>query len=175
MTFNSFSDSQQLESFLPVYDAVPDKWEDARSFIVEQLKRISNAVNIREIGWFLDQELLSGKAFIPGAEAMIDLSTSQVFRTVLRKVIDFGPLPAAGTKSVPHGITVDANFTLVQMFAAATDPVNLIAFPIDHADPGGLANAVTVIMNATNVEITVGVNRSSYTRCFVTIEYLQEL
>src|SRR5882724_4464250 len=101
----TFSDNQQLESFVPVYDAVPDKWEEARPFFVEQLKRISNAVNIREIGWFLDEELLSGKAFIPGTTNLNDLSTSQVFRQVLRKVVDFGPLPAAGTKSVPHGIT----------------------------------------------------------------------
>ena len=42
-----FSDNQQLESFVPVYDAVPDKWDDARPFIVEQLKRLAFAVNIR--------------------------------------------------------------------------------------------------------------------------------
>ena len=47
MTSPDFSDAQQLDSFVPVYDAVPDKWDDARPFIVEQLKRISNAVNIR--------------------------------------------------------------------------------------------------------------------------------
>jgi len=170
-----FSENQQLESFVPVYDAVPDKWEDARPFMVEQLKRISNAVNIREIGWFLDEELLSGKAFIPGATSLGDLSTSQVFRQVLRKVVDFGALPVAGTKSVPHGITFDANFTLVQMYAAATDPVAFIALPIPYADPAALANAISLTMDATNVNITVGVNRSAFTRCFVTIEYLQEL
>lgn len=171
---SSFSDNQQLESFVPVYDAIPDKWEEARAFIVEQLKRISNAVNIREIGWFLDEELLSGKAFIPGSENLDNLSTSQVFRQVLRKVVDFGPLPAAGTKSIPHGITFTDNFTLVQMFAAATDPVALTAIPIPYAHPTA-ANAVALDMDSTNVNITVGVNRSAYTRCFVTIEYLQEL
>lgn len=170
-----YSDAQQLETFVPVYDAVPDKWEDARPFIVEQLKRMSNAINIREIGWFLDEELLSGKSFIPGSENLDNLSTSQVFRQVLRKVIDFGALPAAGTKSVPHGITFTDNFTLVQMFAAATDPIALLAFPIVYADPLVLANAVALNMDATNVNITVGVNRSAYTRVFVTIEYLQEL
>ncbi len=171
----STSDDQRLESFVPVYDAVPEKWEDARSFLVEQLKRISNAVNIREIGWFLDEELLSGKAFIPGSESLSDLNTSQVFRQVLRKVIDFGQLPAAGTKAVPHGITVDANFTLTFMCAAATDPVSFIAFPIPYGDPTGLANAVALTMDATNVYITVGISRAQFTRCFVTIEYLQEV
>ncbi len=174
MTSPSFSDNQQLESFVPVYDAIPDQWEEARPFIVEQLKKISNAINIREIGWFLDEELLSGKAFIPGSENLDNLSTSQVFRQVLRKVIDFGALPAAGIKSVPHGITFTDNFTLVQMFADATDPNLLIAVPIPYAHPTP-ANSIALDMDFDNVNITVGIDRSNFTRCFVTIEYLQEL
>ena len=171
---NDFSDNQQLESFVPVYDAIPEDWEEAKPFIVEQLKRISNAVNIREIGWFLDEELLSGKAFIPGVQNLDDLSTSQVFRQVLRKVIDFGALPAAGTKSAPHGISVTDNFTLVQMFAAATDPIALTAKPIPYADAASLTN-ISLDMDMTNVNITVAVDESAFTRCFVTIEYLQEV
>lgn len=170
-----FSDSQALETYVPVYDAVPDTWADARPFIVEQLKRIANAVNIREIGWFLDEELLSGKAFIPGINASATGATSQIYRQVLRKVIDFGALPAAGTKSVPHGITFTDNFTLVAMYGAATDPVALVAFPIPYIDSTGLTSIVGMNMDATNVNISVGANRSAFTRCFVTIEYLQEL
>ena len=169
------SEDQRLESFVPVYDAIPDEWEEARPFLVEQLKRISNAVNIREIGWYLDEELLSGKAFFPSDGNLENLSTSQVFRQVLRKVIDFGALPAAGTKSVPHGITFDDNFSLVFMGAYATDPVAFIAIPIPYCDPTALANGVALTMDSTDVNITVGVDLSAYTRCFVTIEYLQEL
>ena len=172
---SAISDNQMLESFVPIYDVVPDKWEEARPFLVEQLKKISTAVNIREIGWFLDEELLSGKAFIPGTNSSSTGSSSNVFRQVLRKVIDFGALPAAGAKNVPHGITFDANFTLVTMYAAATDPIAFSAFPIPYCNPLVLADGVALQMDATNVTITVGVNRSNYTRCFVTIEYLQEV
>ncbi len=167
----SISDDQNFESYLPVYDAIPDKWEDSRAFIVEQFKRVSNAVNSREIGFFLDEEVLSGKAFIPGSNLS---GTSQQFRQVLRKVIDFGPLPNTAAKPVPHGITFDSNFTLVQMYAAATDPVNLIALPIPYA-PAGAVDGVTVYMDAINVVIVTASNRSAYTRCFVVIEYMQEL
>jgi len=173
MTFSM--DSQQFESYIPVYDVAPEKWEEARPFIVEQLKKISTAINIREIGWFLDEELLTGKAFIPGLNNDFSGGTSQQFRQVLRKVIDFGALPNTGTKSVPHGITVDANFTLVFMAAAATDPIALISFPIPYADPSNNLNAVAITIDAVNVNITTGSNRSNFTRCFVTIEYLQEL
>lgn len=155
---------QQLESFVPVYDAVPDKWEDARPFIVEQLKRISNAVNIREIGWFLDEELLSGKAFIPGSEALADLSTSQVFRQVLRKVIVFPGL-VVGANSQPHGINVDAEFSLIQLFGAATNATALTGEPI----PNGVD---TISYTSTNIVITVA---AAYTRAWAVIEYIQEL
>lgn len=168
-------DSQNLESYVPVYDAIPDEWQDARAFVVEQFKKLANAVNLREIGFYLDQELLSGKAFIPGINETLDQGNSQQFRTVLRKVIDFGTLPNATTKSVLHEIIVDYNFTLVFMGAYATDPVGLISFPIPYADPNTLANAVSLTMDDDNVNITTGSNRSNYTRCFVTIEYMQEL
>ena len=111
------SDSQQLDSFVPVYDVIPDKWEDARGMIVEQLKMLSNAVNIREIGWFLDEELISGKQFLPGINDFADGGGSQQFRTVLRKVIVF-PSLSIGANSLPHGITIDANFTLIDMWGS---------------------------------------------------------
>lgn len=171
----NFSDAQQLESFVPVYDAIPDKWEDARPFVVEQLKRISNAVNIREIGWFLDEEVLSGKAFTPTANTLSDGYTSQQFRQVLRKVIDFGTLPNASAKSVPHEITVNDSFTLVQLFASGTDPVAFTSLPIPYAIPTALNLAIALDMDATNVTITTGTDRTNYTRCYVIIEYLQEL
>lgn len=167
-------DSQVFDSYVPVYDVIPANWEESRPVIVEQFKRVSNAVNLREIGWFLDEEVLSGKAFIPSANQLADGGTSQQFRQVFRKVIDFGPLPAAGSKSVPHGISVTANFTLVQAYAAATDPVALVSFPIPYAEPVILANAVSLTIDSTNVNITVGINRSNFTRCFVVLEYLQE-
>ncbi len=164
--------SQDFESFVPVYDTVPEKWEEAREFLVEHLKKISNAVNAREIGWYLDEELISGKSFIPVPVPMGDASPQQ-FRTVLRKVIDFGALPNSTIKSVPHGILVNSRFTLIHLYACATDPIGLTSFEIDHAEP---ATGVTwMYMDATNINIITGSNRTSYTRVFVTIEFIQEI
>lgn len=166
-------DSQNLETYVPVYDAIPEKWEEARSFVVEQLKKISEGVNRREIGFYLDQELLTGGSFIPGVNIVEEGGTSQQFRSILRIVVDFGPLPNTGTKSVPHEITFDANFTLIKLWASATDPVGLVAIPIPFAQPAGLN--VQLLMNQFNVVITTTSNLSNFTRCFVFIEYIQEL
>ncbi len=156
--------SQEFESFVPVYDVVPDKWEDARPFLVEILKKISNAVNIREIGWYLDEELLSGKALTPVAAIPGDASPQQ-FRQILRKVIDMGPL-VIGINSVPHGILFDFNFTLVEMSAAVTNTTTFVAEPIPNIGPDGLS------MDATNVNI---LSAAAWDRCLVIIQYCQEV
>ena len=124
-------DNQRFDAFLPVYDTVPEKWDDARGFITEQLKRISNEVNVREIGWFLDEQVITGQQFIPSTA---DVNSSpQQFRTVFRKVINFGALPNSGTKSEPHGLTVNSNFSLVHLYGAATNPSIPVAVPIPYS------------------------------------------
>lgn len=157
-------DSQNLESYVPVYDVAPETWELARPFIVEQLKRLANAVNLREIGFFLDQELLTGKAFVPGGRVLNDIGSSQTFRTVLRIVVVFPGL-VPGVNMQPHNITVDANFSLIQLFGAATNATALTGQPI----PNG---ADTISYDVNNIIITVA---AGYTRAFAVMEYIQEL
>ncbi len=150
--------SQIFESYVPVYDAVPEKWEDAREFLVEHLKKISNAVNIREIGWFLDEELLSGKQLFPG----VSTPDNQQFRSILRKVIDFGTV-GIGVTSMPHGILVNANFTLIDLWATGTNAVAMTGNPI---------NQPNITYDVTNINITTTV---AYTRVLAVIEYCQEI
>lgn len=154
---------QLLETFVPVYDAVPDKWEEARPFFVEQLKRLSLAINIREIGFYLDEELLSGKAFIPGSETLNNVGTSQTFRTILRKVVDVGPLVAGANAGVAHGITFDDNFTLIDLWVAGTNSTAFTARNISGND---------VIMDASDITIT---SPQAFDRAYAVIEYIQEL
>lgn len=151
--------SQVYESYVPVYDAVPEKWEEARPFIVEQLKAISNAANIRQIGWYLDEELISGKQFIPSP---VLSGNSQQYRTIFRKVVDCSPL-GVGANAFNHGITFDSMFTLIHIYTSGTNSVGLVAQTIS-------GNSVT--MNATQVLIT---SPAAFDRAFTIIEYIQEL
>lgn len=153
-------DSQVFESYVPVYDTVPEKWEEGRQFLIEHLKKISNAINIREIGWFLDEELLSGKQFIPPA---VVSGQSNQYRTILRKVVDCGALVAGVNPPKPHGVVFDANFTLIDFWVAATNSTTLIAdtFVYDQAR-----------INGANIIIT---SPGVYNRSFAILEYIQEL
>lgn len=152
--------SQNFESFVPVYDTVPEKWDDARPFLVEQLREITTAVNIREIGWYLDTELLSGKAFIPGVIPRGNRQATQ-YRQILRQVYLTGPL-VPGANLVAHGILFDANFTLIDMWCAATDLTTHTAEIITDKN---------VVMDATNVTIT---SPQAFNFGTLIIEYLLE-
>lgn len=152
--------SQEFNSSLPVYDAIPESWEEARQYLVEQLKKISNVVNQREIGYFLDIELVSGKNFLPP----IGLSgTSQQYRTIFRKVVIIGPI-VAGVQSVPHGITFDVNFTLISLWVSATNSTTFNA--ITMSDPNN------VTMDATNINIT---SPGAFDRVYAVVEYTLEV
>lgn len=163
MTINV--DSQNFESYVPVYDIIPEKWEDARPFLVEQLKKISDGVNIREIGWLLDEELLTGKAFYPSVSELSDGGSSQRFRSVLRKVIIFGEITSAGNpNTMAHEIQVDANFTLIQLWASATNSTTFRSVTFSNPD--------TIWMDETNIYID---SDDTYDRCNAFVEYCQEV
>ncbi len=152
--------SQQYESYLPVFDSVPAKWEDARDILVEQLKLISNMINAREIGYYLDEELLTGKQFIP---SMVNpTGEADTFRSVLRMVVNVGPLINGNNPAKPHNITIDANFTLIDLWVAATNTSTLTSQVIT-------GNSVT--LNSTDILIT---SPGAFQIAFCVCEYLQE-
>lgn len=166
--------SQDLETYLPPYGTVPANWEDAQPQLSEIIKRITQAINIRTIGFYLDQQLLTGDQFIPASYSSTS-STNVNYRSVFRKVVDIGTLPNAGTTSTAHGITVDANFTLVDLWGAATKPTaTFAAIPLPYSSPT-LNQNIKLNIDTTNINVTTAIDYSSYTRAFVTVEYLLEV
>lgn len=164
MTYQS---SQIYEAYEPVYEVIPEHWEDARTLLNEKTKDISNAINIRQIGWFLDEELLTGQQWFPGT------TNNQAFRSVFRTVIDFGALPNTSTKSVAHQVTIDANFSLTNLYLAATDPIGLTGFSLQNFANSGAD--IVLSYTSTDVVVTTGSDYSNYTTSFVVMEYIQEL
>lgn len=152
------STNTQFESYVPVYDVIPNEWQEARPVIVEQLKRISNAVNIREIGWLLDEELLNGQQYIPGQ------TNSQEFRSVFRKTFEISPV-IAGVNTVAHGISITSSFSLIHLYGGSTNAVALTGTAL----PSG---ANTLTYDANNVILN---SDAAYTRAVIVMEYIQEL
>jgi hypothetical protein len=166
----SISTNEEFEAFVPSYDVIPEEWPQARQFLVEHLKRISNAVNAREIGWFLEEQTLAGKNLF---ESLAVGSVPNQFRQIFRVVVNFGQLPNATTKSVVHNVTVNANFSLVDLWLAATDPVNLVGFGLCYYSIA--AGDIKLSYDVNNVIVTTASDYSAYTTSYVVLEFTQEV
>lgn len=157
--------SQDFNQQIPVFTAIPDEWDEAKGVLVETLKKISNAVNLREVGWEINTPILTGKKYIP------ETGTTE-FREISRLTLEVGPLPSSATKTVAHNLSlVDATFRLVNMYGAATDTTNFLSIPLPFVSLS-LADQVEISMDATNFIITTGnATYSNYDHAVIIIEY----
>ncbi len=142
------------------------------------VNRINLSVNTKDTGIFDNaNEFVTSSQYFPNptfitSSASGEPAQTATYRAVYRTVINFGALPAAGTKSVPHNINCTTSTSFVRIYATATDPVGLNYIPIPYAS-SVLANNIELSVDATNVNIAVGVDRSAFTICYVVLEYLQ--
>lgn len=163
MSFSS--DSSSLANQLSLDIVFADDENTFKDILTILCKDIANAVNSKEGALYLPEERFNfQRYFTPG--------NPQVFRNVYRTVVNFGALPNAGTKSVAHNISFDANFSATRIFATATDPVNLLYIPIPFSSPT-LNENIKITVDATNVNITTAINYSTYTTVYVVIEYVK--
>lgn len=133
----------------------------------QQIGKIATGLNLKDTGMYFDQEIVSGQTFFP-----LDISDLNTNRSAFRKLVIIGPLPNAGLKQVPHGIAVDANTSWTRIYGAATDPVALTGIPLPYASPT-LNQNISLSVDQTNVNITTAINYSTYTTCYVVLEFLK--
>lgn len=130
------------------------------------LNQSALAINNKPSGYFLDQEFNCGSLYFKsGSSTPFDL------RPVFRKVIDCGALPNNATKSVAHGITVTSSFVFTKIYGAATDP-STDFIPLPYASSTAAEN-IELSVDATNVNITTGNDRTGFTTTYVVLEYLK--
>jgi hypothetical protein len=138
--------------------------------LYQNLNTMALAVNAKESSTYPLYEFVTGQQYFPNPSGTVD--QTQIFRDVFRTTVNCGMLPNTGSITIPHGIMVTVNTTFTHIYGAATDPVNLLGLPLPYASPT-LANNISVDVDATNVTITTGSNRTAYTIAIVVIEYMQ--
>ncbi len=146
--------------------------EEFKELLVRLYQTVNNialATNVKTTGYFLDQEFVTGELYFN-----VDNDFNKL-RPVYSKTIDFGALPAAGTKSVAHGIPVTSTYSWVQIYATATDPNALTGLPIGYPSATAVANNLEINVDGTNVNITTGgTDYSAYTTTLVVLKYIKE-
>ncbi len=155
--------SQDFNQQIPVFDALPDSWEESKVALVERLRNMTNAINIRPVGWYVDTEIVTGKKYIPS-------SGNVVYREISRFTKELGALPNATTKNVAHGLSnVNSNFLLTAMWGSASSnsPLSFVSLPhVSVSDAG-----VEISMDATNFVIKTTSDYSNYNNSVITVEY----
>jgi len=158
-----------------IIEAIPNIEEEFSEFLVQlyqNLNILSIQLNLKDTGLYPNDEFLTNKLFFPNTtETNLDVSQSQSYRSVFRKVIDFGALPNATTKSVAHGILSDV--MLVSIMGTANNATFASKIPIPYSSSAALNQNISLEMTATNIVITTGTNRTSYTTCYVIVEYIK--
>ncbi|MBK7380681.1 MAG: hypothetical protein IPJ03_17120 [Ignavibacteriales bacterium] len=171
---------QPFGSFVPTtqaweLDSAELTSENMRGLIVrlyQQINLIAVVLNTKDTGLYPLQEFINGQQFFPNPAYSSTSSTTPTQRQVFRFIVNFGSLPNTSTKSVAHGLTITTNFTFTRIYACASDTTNRSYLPIPFASPT-LADNISLSVDATNVTIVTGSNRSAYTTTYVVLEYLK--
>jgi hypothetical protein len=141
----------------------------------QSVNNMAIIVNSKDSGYYPLSEFMSGQSWFKDPALSSQSSKAPSLRQGFRKVINFGPLPAAGSTPIAHGLNFAAGSTYIftRIYGAATNPTLPRAIPIPYAAIVA-ADTLQLEVTATDVVITTGgTNYSAYTRCVVVIEWLQ--
>lgn len=139
--------------------------------LYQNLNRMCLAINKKTSGIYSLNQFVTSNEYFPAIAATS--LTNEQYRPTTRIVIDFGILPNAGLKSTPHGINVNAVLTWVGIQGWATDPIALQGIPIPYASPTA-ANNIELYVDATNVNVITGSDRTSFTTTYIVLEFLTQ-
>lgn len=172
--FGSFVPTTNVWDVQQLYDV------DVNSFAFKELlvrlyqniNQIATTLNTKDSGYYDLNPFVNGQLYFPNPANSSATQTFAAYRQVYRLVLNFGQLPNAGTKSVPHGIVVNTATTFTRIYGCASDTTAFIYYPIPYVDTVAVANNITLNVDAANVNITTGINRTNFDTCYVVIEFM---
>ena len=165
----TFAPINSYGNYLPLEFQIPSDDREFKEAIAQRERLTSSIVNLKETAQYETTEFQTGQQFFSIVPAGVQRQTRYTFR----KVINFGSLPNAATKSVAHGIPANGNYRFTRIYATATDPTGVQFIPIPYATPT-VADAISILIDATNVNITTGsATWTAFTECYVVLEYIK--
>jgi|SRR5579885_3473106 len=141
--------------------------------LYQNINNIANVLNIKDSGYYPLSEFVNGQLYFPNPALSSASSTYPACRPVWRLAVNFGALPNAATKSVAHGLTANSALTSTRVYAAASDTTGFNYIPIPYAS-NTAGNSIELNVDATNVNITTGSDRTNFTVCYVVFECLKQ-
>lgn len=146
------------------------KFKELVVLITQQYNNTANVVNLKETGYYITTEIVNSQFWFNPNVTSVDQA---LFRNAFRLVVNFGALPNAGTKIVPHNIQgfTDGVATWTRIYATATSPSSP-GIPIPYAS-SVLNENISINVDDTNIYITTAIDYSAFTTTYVILEYLK--
>jgi len=140
--------------------------------LYQNVNNISIALNLKDSAYYVEEEFVNGQVF-PRKDADSAVNTSDSGRQVFRKLINFGALPDTASKSVVHNVTILDTFNFTRIYGCASDQSAHVFIPLPYASSVA-ANNVELSISDTDVTITTGSDRSTFTNTWIIIEFLKD-
>jgi hypothetical protein len=138
----------------------------------QNINQITLALNVKDSGIYALSEFVNGQLLFPNPNNNSSTAVYPAQRQILRKVINFGALPNAGTKSVAHGIICTSATLFTRIYGAASDTTGFNYIPLPYASPT-LVNNIELKVDGTNVTVITGIDRTNFNMCLIILEYVQ--
>jgi len=137
----------------------------------ENLNNIAMILNTKDSGYYALTEFVNGQVWYPDPALTSATVKSPTLRQVFRKVISCPALLNAGTLTVAHGIVITPGFSFTRIYGCATDPSTEF-IPLPYASPVLVEN-ISLRVDANNVYITTGNDRTMFTTTYVVLEFIK--
>ncbi len=173
--FGAFVQTTQIwdEGQIQEMDVSSKQFKELIVRLYQQLNNIANVLNIKDTGQYQLSEFVTGQLYF--ANPALSSGTDQYAedRAVIRKVINFGALGIA-TKSIAHEITCTTNTTFTHIYGVANKTTAPFSYlPLPYAGLTAIANNIELLVDATNVTVNNGIDRSMYDTCYIVLEFIQ--
>lgn len=156
-------------------DLNSDEYKRFLVLLNENINNIALVLNLKHTGYYTENEFLNGKLFYPRADAVAMANViTPTFRQVFSKTINFGALPNAASKSMPHGIDfTDNRYQFTHVYGCATYNMGIgpyvfvSSLPIPNSD-------IHLEVTATDVVITTVSDLTDYQDTDIVLEYTKQ-
>lgn len=140
--------------------------------LYQNIGNIATALNLKDSAYYVQEEFVNGQAYFPNPALSSTSAAQPIMRQVFRKVINFGTLPNAGSTAVAHGLTITSGFSFTRIYGCASDQAGSNFIPLPYASTT-LVNNIEMSVDATNVTITTGIDRTAFTVTYAILEYIK--
>jgi hypothetical protein len=157
---------------VPAFNEIDPNLRELFVRLYQNINNIAIILNLKDSAVYNTQEFVNGQTFFPNPILSSVSTTNAKLRQVYRLVINFGALPNAATKSVPHNLIINSSWTFTRIYGCATNP-NTEFIPLPYVSTTALIDGIELWVDTTNVNVKTGANYSAYTTTYIVLEYLK--